>query len=188
MTKWQTDVARGRFTDLVEAADRHGPQVVMRGSEPVAVVLSPAEYRRLVRQADANFAHLIAQFPFGPDDVEPEGMNLSGTALSSTVLPTNRRANCVGALCLRIFVDRRSEDRGDVAIAAQDPHDFNGLPRHARPLGLPDRLGYAPCAAFWPVSEGLEEPVAQTKGGVDIAFFNIGNDLENVRNAAGETV
>jgi prevent-host-death family protein len=78
MTQWQTGHAQDRFTDLVEAADRHGPQVVISGAGPVAVVLSPDEYRRLVRQADANFAHLLAQSPLEPDDVEPVGMNLSG--------------------------------------------------------------------------------------------------------------
>jgi hypothetical protein len=42
------------------------------------VVLSPDDYRRLVRQADANFGRLLALSPFGPDDVDPIGMSLSG--------------------------------------------------------------------------------------------------------------
>jgi prevent-host-death family protein len=73
MAQWQTADARQRFADLVGAAAGSGPQVVLRGSDPVAVVLSPDDYRRLVRQADANFGELLARSPFGPDDVEPAG-------------------------------------------------------------------------------------------------------------------
>jgi prevent-host-death family protein len=51
MARWQTGDAGQRLTDLVEAVRTDGPQVVMRGVEPVAVLLSPEEYRRLVRQA-----------------------------------------------------------------------------------------------------------------------------------------
>jgi hypothetical protein len=50
----------------------------MRHKEPVAVVLSPEEYRRLVSQADANYAMLLAASPFGPEDSEPVGMSLFG--------------------------------------------------------------------------------------------------------------
>ena len=76
MPQWQTADAKQRFSELVEAT-KTGPQVVMRHKEPVAVVLSPAEYRRLVQQADANFAHLLAHSPFAPEEVEPVGMSLS---------------------------------------------------------------------------------------------------------------
>jgi len=80
MPQWQTAEAKQRFSELVEAASSHGPQVVMRHKEPVAVVISPAEYRRLVQQADANFGRLLAQSPFAPEDLQPVGMNLSGGA------------------------------------------------------------------------------------------------------------
>jgi prevent-host-death family protein len=78
MTQWQTAEAKQRFSELIEAANGHGPQVVMRHKEPVAIVLSPEEYRRLVRQADANFGTLLAQSPFSSNDMEPVGMSLSG--------------------------------------------------------------------------------------------------------------
>jgi prevent-host-death family protein len=55
MAQWQTADAKNRLADLVEAADGHGPQVVMRHKDVVAVALSPEDYRRLARQADANF-------------------------------------------------------------------------------------------------------------------------------------
>ena len=80
MAQWQTADAKQRFTGLVEAAGTIGPQVVMRHKDPVAVVLSPEDYRRLVRQADANFGRLLAQSPFGPDDREPVGMSLASGA------------------------------------------------------------------------------------------------------------
>jgi prevent-host-death family protein len=76
MPQWQTADAKQRFSELVEAANE-GPQVVMRHKEPVAVVLSPEDYRRLVRQADANFASLLARAPFAPGEAEPVGMSLS---------------------------------------------------------------------------------------------------------------
>lgn len=76
MPQWQTADAKQRFSELVEAA-AEGPQVVMRHKEPVAVMLSPEDYRRLVRQADANFARLLAQSPFGAEDIEGVGMRLS---------------------------------------------------------------------------------------------------------------
>jgi prevent-host-death family protein len=80
MAQWQTADAKQRFSELVEAAHGHGPQVVMRHKDPVAVVLAPDDYRRLVRQADTNFGRLLAECPFGPDDVEPVGMSLDSGA------------------------------------------------------------------------------------------------------------
>lgn len=78
MQPWQTVDAKQRFSDLMEAAANDGPQVVMRHKEPVAVVLSPEDYRRLVHRADANFASLLVQSPFEPGDAEAVGMSLSG--------------------------------------------------------------------------------------------------------------
>jgi hypothetical protein len=49
----------------------------MRHKDPVAVVLSPEDYGRLVKQADSNFGHLLALSPFTAENVEPVGMNLS---------------------------------------------------------------------------------------------------------------
>lgn len=76
MPQWQTADAKQRLSELVEAAGSE-PQVIMRHKEPVAVVLSPEAYRRLVRQADANFANLLSHAPFAPGEPEPVGMSLS---------------------------------------------------------------------------------------------------------------
>jgi prevent-host-death family protein len=80
MGQWQTAEAKQRFSELVEAAACSGPQVVLRHKDPVAVVLSPDDYRRLVRQADANFGHLLSCSPFTGEDVEPAAMSLSSGA------------------------------------------------------------------------------------------------------------
>jgi prevent-host-death family protein len=78
MTQWRTAEAKQRFTDLVEAANAVGPQVVMRHKDPVAIVLSPDEYRRLVRQADANLVDLLGRSPLATEDIQPVGMSLTG--------------------------------------------------------------------------------------------------------------
>jgi|HubBroStandDraft_1064217.scaffolds.fasta_scaffold32392_3 prevent-host-death family protein len=77
MAQWQTADAKQRFTDLVEAANASGPQVMMRHKDPVAVLLTPDEYRRLVRQADTNLANLLGQSPFAQEDIKPVGMSLA---------------------------------------------------------------------------------------------------------------
>ena len=77
MARWQAAEAEQRFSELVEAAGGDGPQVVIDHEEPVAVVLSPDEYRRLVRQADTNFGRLLAQSLFGPGEVE-QGSRANG--------------------------------------------------------------------------------------------------------------
>jgi prevent-host-death family protein len=78
MPQWQAVDAKQRFNELVKAAAGGGPQVVMRHEEPVAIVLSPDDYRRLVRQADVNFAELLARSPFEQDELDAVGMSLSG--------------------------------------------------------------------------------------------------------------
>ncbi len=54
MGQWQTAEAKQRFSELVEAAACSGPQVVLRHKDPVAVVLSPDDYRRLVNPFDPD--------------------------------------------------------------------------------------------------------------------------------------
>ena len=76
MAQWQTADAKQQFTQVIAAAEESGPQVVMRHKEPVAVVLSPDDYRRLVRQATANFGHLLSESPFEPEDVKGFDMSL----------------------------------------------------------------------------------------------------------------
>jgi len=44
---WQLQEAKNRFSEVVEAALRHGPQVVTRRGIETVIVLSYAEYRTL---------------------------------------------------------------------------------------------------------------------------------------------
>ena len=80
MAQLQTADAKQRFTELVEAAATDGPQVLMCHEVIVSVVLSPDDYRRFVRQADANFADLLGQRPVGHEDIQPVGMALTNNA------------------------------------------------------------------------------------------------------------
>ena len=45
--RWQLQEAKQRFSELVRQARAHGPQVVTKHGEAVAVVVSIEEYRRL---------------------------------------------------------------------------------------------------------------------------------------------
>jgi prevent-host-death family protein len=45
--RWQLQEAKQRFSEVVRQAHEHGPQVVTRHGEEVAVVVSMEDYRRL---------------------------------------------------------------------------------------------------------------------------------------------
>ena len=45
--RWQIQEAKQRFSEVIRAVTREGPQVVTRHGEDVAVIVSIAEYRRL---------------------------------------------------------------------------------------------------------------------------------------------
>jgi prevent-host-death family protein len=76
MAQWQTADAKQQFTSLVARAEDEGPQVVMRHNKPVAVVLSAADFRRLAKQADENFARMLSESPFEPEDLRGMTMRL----------------------------------------------------------------------------------------------------------------
>jgi prevent-host-death family protein len=63
---WNLQDAKNRFSALVEAALSGQPQEVTRRGKPAVVVLSAAEYHRLVTQARAardSFAEHLLRFP-----------------------------------------------------------------------------------------------------------------------------
>ena len=63
---WTLQDARNRFGAVVNAALAGTPQQVTRRGKPAAVVLSVAEYRRLVAQAGAargSFVDHLLSFP-----------------------------------------------------------------------------------------------------------------------------
>lgn len=60
---WQLQTAKQRFSELVDRAQREGPQVVSRRGRPVVVVVSIEKYRRL-RDGEPDFKRFLAH---GPD-------------------------------------------------------------------------------------------------------------------------
>jgi len=48
MYTWQLQEAKNRFSEVVSKAIKSGPQLITRRGAEVAIVLSYAEYRRLV--------------------------------------------------------------------------------------------------------------------------------------------
>lgn len=67
---WQLQEAKQKFSRLVEAALREGPQVVTRHGEAVVVVLPIEEYRRLSR-TEPDFKTFLLSAPDMSDlDIE----------------------------------------------------------------------------------------------------------------------
>lgn len=63
---WNLQDAKNRFSALVEAALAGRPQEVTRRGQPAVVVVSAAEYHRLVAdaaKARGSFADHLLQFP-----------------------------------------------------------------------------------------------------------------------------
>jgi prevent-host-death family protein len=60
--RWQLQEAKQRFSELVRHARAHGPQVVTRHGEDVAVVVSIEEYRRLTEELP-SFKELLLAAP-----------------------------------------------------------------------------------------------------------------------------
>ncbi len=48
MQTWQLQEAKNKFSQVVNEAIEHGPQIITRRNEEVAVVLSSAEYRQMM--------------------------------------------------------------------------------------------------------------------------------------------
>ena len=53
MQRWQFEDAQAQFELVVERARTEGPQIVVRQSEEVVVVLGIDEYQRLTEQSPA---------------------------------------------------------------------------------------------------------------------------------------
>jgi len=59
---WQLQAAKQRFSELVERAQREGPQVVTKHGREAVVVVSAEEYRRL-KGADDNLVEFLRSAP-----------------------------------------------------------------------------------------------------------------------------
>ena len=58
--RWQLQEAKQRFSELVRHARAHGPQVVTKHGEEVAVIVSIEEYRRLTNELPSFKEFLLA--------------------------------------------------------------------------------------------------------------------------------
>ena len=52
MAKWQVQEAKTRLSELIEEADKKGPQIITRHGSEHAVVLSIADYRALTESRE----------------------------------------------------------------------------------------------------------------------------------------
>jgi prevent-host-death family protein len=60
--RWQLQEAKQRFSELLRHARAHGPQVVTKHGEEVAVVVSIEDYRRLTEELP-SFKELLLAAP-----------------------------------------------------------------------------------------------------------------------------
>ena len=56
---WQVQEAKARFSEVMEKAEREGPQIITRHGTERAVVLSIADYRELTTRKKSFIDHLL---------------------------------------------------------------------------------------------------------------------------------
>lgn len=63
--RWQLQAAKNKFSEVIEEARAHGPQVVTRRGKETAVILSFDDYQRLMgREAPAqSFTDFLLSIP-----------------------------------------------------------------------------------------------------------------------------
>ena len=66
---WQLQDAKNRFSALVKAAEKEGPQVITVHGQEKAVVLSAEAYQRLV-QRKGNLLEFFQQSPWAKTDID----------------------------------------------------------------------------------------------------------------------
>ncbi len=66
---WQLQEAKNRFSELVKAAEKKGPQVITVHGKERAVLVSVEEYRRLVRRK-GSLLEFFQKSPWSKADVD----------------------------------------------------------------------------------------------------------------------
>lgn len=66
---WQLQDAKNRFSALVKAAEKQGPQVITVHGKERAVLLSAEEYRRLVERK-GSLLDFFQQSPWAKTDID----------------------------------------------------------------------------------------------------------------------
>lgn len=65
---WQVQEAKQRFSEVLRAVQREGPQTITRHGEDVAILIDIQEYRRLTGRGGDFVEHLMA-FPKIDDEL-----------------------------------------------------------------------------------------------------------------------
>ena len=74
MKTWPEQDAKSRFSELLETCLREGPQLVTRGGEKVAVLVSAQEWEHLNRTRKPTLKEwLLADSPRGNLNIPPRG-------------------------------------------------------------------------------------------------------------------
>jgi prevent-host-death family protein len=73
MSTWQVQEAKSRFSELIERAEKEGPQTITRHGKPSAVIVSMSEYEAM-KKRDTRRSLLDVLINRGPkfDDFEIE--------------------------------------------------------------------------------------------------------------------
>jgi prevent-host-death family protein len=50
MSTWQVQEAKSRFSELIERAEKEGPQTITRHGKPSAVIISMSEYEAMKKR------------------------------------------------------------------------------------------------------------------------------------------
>lgn len=69
MNDWQLQVAKNKLSEVVEEALRGEPQIITRHGDPVVVVLSIADYRRLTA-ARGKLSEFFRRSPLADTDLD----------------------------------------------------------------------------------------------------------------------
>lgn len=69
MQTWQLQEAKNKFSQVVNEAIEHGPQIITRRNEEVAVVLSSTEYRQL-RASQKKLSDFFRESPLVGIDLD----------------------------------------------------------------------------------------------------------------------
>ena len=69
MSSWQLQEAKSKFSDVVKRAQSEGPQGITVRGEPVAVLVSRADYARLT-QPKPRFAEFMQRSPMVGIDLD----------------------------------------------------------------------------------------------------------------------
>jgi prevent-host-death family protein len=65
---WQVQEAKQRFSEVLRAVEKDGPQTITRHGEEVAVVIDIAEYRKLTGRTKSFVDHLLTTAPTLTDE------------------------------------------------------------------------------------------------------------------------